>query len=39
MGEQLTFGGTTKKGELVGLVYLIHLIVDKDAHTIPSINK
>ena len=30
MGEQLTFGGVTKKGELVGLVYLIHLIVDKD---------
>jgi hypothetical protein len=30
IGERLTFGGTVQKGELVGLVYLIHLIVDKD---------
>lgn len=31
MGEKLTFDGVTKTGELVGLMYLVHLIVDKDA--------
>jgi hypothetical protein len=31
MGEGMTFGGENKRGELVGLVYLIHLILDKDA--------
>ena len=31
MGEKLTFDGETKSGELVGLMYIIHLIVDKDA--------
>jgi hypothetical protein len=31
MGEKLTFDGVTKTGELVGLMYIVHLIVDKDA--------
>jgi len=31
MGEKLTFGGEDKIGELVGLMYMVHLIVDKDA--------
>jgi len=31
MGEKLTFDGATKTGELVGLMYIVHLIVDKDA--------
>jgi len=31
MGEKLTFDGVTKTGELVGLMYLVHLIIDKDA--------
>jgi hypothetical protein len=31
MGEKLTFGGEEKTGELVGLMYMIHLIVDKDS--------
>jgi hypothetical protein len=31
MGEKLSFDGQDKKGELVGLMYIIHLILDKDA--------
>ena len=31
IGEGVTFGGVAKKGELVGLVYMIHLILDKNA--------
>tara|TARA_Y100000034_G_scaffold56659_1_gene69314 strand:+ start:44 stop:526 length:483 start_codon:yes stop_codon:yes gene_type:complete len=31
MGEKLSFDGQDKRGELVGLMYIIHLILDKDA--------
>ena len=31
MGEKLSFDGQDKTGELVGLMYIIHLILDKDA--------
>ena len=31
MGQKVDFGGTSKTGELVGLVFTIHVIVDKES--------
>jgi hypothetical protein len=31
MGQKVDFGGVTKTGELVGLVFTFHIIVDKES--------
>tara|TARA_R100001015_G_C4588974_1_gene144663 strand:- start:508 stop:1002 length:495 start_codon:yes stop_codon:yes gene_type:complete len=31
MGEKVSFGGQTKTGELVGLVFTFHIIIDKNS--------